>query len=86
MDKFGFWRIFLWKKTKDKGDNNNIYIKDFTIIPQGMYLIGYNSFNHYFYELTIPKEEYLYCNSSNITVKENIKINLVTLFLLNIKI
>ena len=60
----------------EEDNNYKIYIKDFTIIPQGMYLIGYNSFTKYFYELTIPKEEYLYCNSSNITVKENIKINL----------
>ena len=51
-----------------------------------MYLIGYNSFTKYFYELTIPKEEYLYCNSSNITVKENIKTNLSDIVLLNIKI
>ena len=40
---------------KSLEDNNNIYIKDFTIIPQGMYLIGYNSFNHYFYYINTPR-------------------------------
>ena len=65
---------------KLKGDDNKIYVKDFQIYNNGdIYLVGYNSINHFFYDTIIPQNKYLFCKNESFTINENELINLENL-------